>query len=591
MARLPDYEPNTPLDTNVSGIRQVTAEQKRFFATVSEGLTVMGQEMVKTEAQRAASNLSAKLNDIEQEIAANPQVSTQYLRDKLGPDFDTIPPEVKSNLTQKTLDLKAGQLVDEDRNDIPMWQVAGTLYDRLSQRAVSEASQGITMPGWKTDFRDNMANEVNNRRDKINTRQLQAMHADLGAKQTETALQFANAGDFGSAFQVVRDSRVMDPEYKTKVEGEIAKVQDTKPIFDAIRTDDYGSMAELVGQLNDPSKFTNLTAQERQQFSERLKGEIRQFSDAAAKAEVKQKKDYDDSVAKMVYTAKQQGLPLSYKMIPPDVSAEAQKSLMAYVDADRKQEPIKTNYPLYAALYEAIKKGKPVVLTEYLDQLSGPDFKQLLEAQVSKDAAPVKFDQFVTTDEEINSQLRQIPGIDPSAVKDEKMMGKVGYLKSIIQRDLMDSQLAKAGQAPLDPQERAAVIANTLKREVDPKKGFFSSTSIPALKAGVPARMVPDFRRAVAALGFKNPGSEETLASAYADYQANEPGIELAWQQIRGTNILPSQAVAAWYYLNANRPRLLGRLQATGGATQDRNLQLRRLAALAVQEMSQNTAR
>lgn len=583
MARLPEIETAPVQDTSGAHL-QLSSDARRFADTMQAGLQAIGHEIARTEAQRGEVKLATALNDTEEMIDANKQVSTAWLREKLGPDFDSISPEIKKRITQKNPITGA----DEDRQDIPMWQVAGSIYDAKSRRAIADATGEISGDGWKSEFSDKAALEIQRRKMEIGRKQLHAMGSDLAAQHIQDAMDAANAGNFELAYQVVATSPWLPKAAKLKADEEVAKIQESKPIFDADRTDDYGKMAELIGKLNDPAEFTHLDPKERDAYSTKLKARIKEFQANARTEEERRKKAYDDSIAMGVYQASVAGQRLSAKMLPLDMNdPDKYKSLAEYIEKKNKGEEPKTNYRLFAALYERIKNGEEVMLTDHLTELSGADFKQLLEMQIGKKSG-AGFDKFQTTDEAINTQLRGY-GYNPADTKDSKLQEKVGYLKSIVQHEMAAAQGAKPGSPELSLEERDALITRVLKREIDPKSGMLSRTSVPTHKLGVPAQIVPTFRRAVAALApvlkFGDPNSEQVLEMAYSDYRVYEPEIEIAWNVQRGANILPSDTVRVWYYLNANMARLRGRLVETGGGTADKTVERKRLVHMAVQEM------
>lgn len=595
MAKLPELE-TAPVSTEgSSAIGQVNAARRATFGTIEQGLLVMGQELVKSQMQRATADVSKGLNDIELDLEANRTFSTKQVRDSLGAAYESLSPAVRSQLTKKVLDPQTGEMVEQDRDDIPSWLVAGPIFDERAKKILSDTSQQFSSQGWAAEFQDKAQQEILQRKLKIGQKQVKEFHDYVMEKDTESAIDLANTGNFSAARAVAQGSRSMDLDHKEKLLSHIDKIEEVLPVYEALRRQDFGQMAQYVGQLNDPKYFTKLSPQERTAFSDRLKAEINHFDIAAKKALEDRLKAVAEAGWNGIFTKERAGVPVSYKDIPAPgtIHADSQKAMIEYVDKLNKGEKPETDWGLYAGLLDLSKdkvKFANVDLLKYRNRLADSEFKQLLEMQLGlkgKSPDPDAYDTFQTTDEAINYRLRGY-GYDPGARNDAETAKKVGFFKTIVQHELADEQRANGGKK-LNVETRDAVIDRVLAREIDPKAGFFDSTSVPAMKAGVPASVAASFRAAVQALDPQGmttkDGKVKTLQSQYKDFSFYSPQIERAWQVQAGGVPLPADTVKAWYRLKSRWGQLEGRLRATGGWTDDPTLRQKRLVQLAVQEI------
>ncbi len=595
MAKLPELD-STPVSTAGSAAVGMIAEARRSALDVFEkGFTMVGQELVKSQMGRAMADVSRGLNEIELDLDSHKTFTTQEVRDRLGTAYDSLPAGVRSQLTRRGLDLQTGQAVDANREDIPSWVVAGPIYQERSRKVLHDAAQGISSEGWAAEFQDKAAQEVLARQVRLGEKQLKDFADYSREADTSSALELANTGSYGQARAMVEGSRTMDLDYKKKVLDHVDKIEQVAPVFEALRRNDYGKMAEYVGKLNDPAEFTKLSPQERTAFSDRLQAEIKQF-DVAAQRELEAKvKAVAEEGWNRIFEKERARMPVSYADIPPPgtIHAEAQKEMIAYVDKLNRGEKPETDWGVYAGLLQVArdpKKFAQVDLMAYRNRLADPEFKSLLDAQLGLHGRgnPDAYDTFQTTDEAINFRLRGY-GIDESRAKySSDVAQKVGMLKTVVQHELADEQRANGGK-PLDVKTRDAVIDRVLGREIDPKAGFFDSTSLPALKAGVPASVASSFRSAVQALDpagmARKEGRVKALRDQYQDFAFYSPQIERAWQVQRGTYAQPDDAVRVWYHLKSRWGELEARLRATGGWTEDKVVRQRRLVHMAVQEV------
>ena len=84
-------------------------------SVVAEGLSAIGQEMVKTEQQKADLSLHEGLAALSKNLAEKPSLTPAEVREALGND---ITPDVEQHLTNQD---------GTEVQDIPTWKVAGAI--------------------------------------------------------------------------------------------------------------------------------------------------------------------------------------------------------------------------------------------------------------------------------------------------------------------------------------------------------------------------------------------------------------------------------------------------------------------------------
>lgn len=574
--KLPEINFNRPVPDMSRTPMIVDDARRRAFETAEKALTIFGQEYVQSQEAEAGAKWAQSLNDIDKEIDENKTVSTEWVKTHLGGSLDALPPEVRKQVTAQALDVKTGEMVEADKADIPGWIVAPYIFDAKAKAALAQASQGISSDGWKADFQTKAQVDAASRRAKVNERAMREGIKFFNLSQTNSALSFANAGKFDDARKVVSASRSMDAPYKEKLLSHIDKIEQVKPIYEAVQREDFASMAELLGRLNNPEEFTTLEPQERTAFAERLKGEIRQFQSKVSSSADDELKRNADAGWRGMFDAIRNGQPVSYKSIPPTgtIPADEEKAMMAYVDARREGHPIKTNWAVYEDLRRRIAAGENVRVTAYRMSLADGQLSDLIHFSTAKNSGGSHFDNFITTEEAINSRLPK--GFDPASIKGSpEKQAEVGQVKGIIQHEL-----AALGHAPT-LQERDDIIDKVIHENIKVEKGWIrDSVKVPTL--GIPPKYVVALRRVASDLGVSL--DDKGLAGTYKDFSYYEPGIATAWgPQARGRQPTPDLLLGVYGYLKANWGSIDAELKRVGRLTGNNEIDNPNRAALAVQ--------
>lgn len=589
MPEFPKIDFSAPVQDVSRETLRLGEAQRGAFKTMEEGLTLYSKELIRTQQQKAAVELADHLNTIENEISTRKFVSTQEVKDFLGADYDKLDPSLKSQLTYRGLDINSGEPREFDRGDIPMWMVAGSIFDSRARKAVNVASENLSLGGWKADFQGKAEEELVKRKMKINEHQIKSLNDYLVEQQTQGIVELANAGAFDKARSDLSDSKVFDPAYKERVSRFIDKVEQTKPVYDALQRDDYAEMASIVGQLNDPKKFTALDPKERAAFSDRLKSEIRQFQD-----HVRKEKDrlMEQNAAEFVDPATgrksgwnpifekvRAGVVPSYKDVPPPgvIKPDEQKQMIAYVDGKIEGKEPKTNLFLYSYLSD-LARTNPEKFVEYpltmkINELSPEDFKHFQNLKAERASGP-NYDNFVSTEEAINVRLAG-RGVDLKS-KDSGVQEGIGSVKSLIQHEL-----AALGRRPT-LEERDKVIDKVISEKV-PLEGWIWKTAT-FKNANIPARYEAAIKQVYSNLARLSPKidqniSAENLKKTWEDFSKYEKPIVDGWPFLGGGKKLrPEDAVLIYGTLKAAGNEIDSELRRSGRPLTDENR-----AALATQ--------
>lgn len=596
--KLPEIDEG-PVQESSPFLGQIAGASKELAGTLQAGLHAYGQELIKSQNNRAAADLLSGLENTSLDLRSRKTISTQELRDALGPDYESLPPEIKSQTVKMEANPATGEFETNDRSDIPMFSVAGAIFDAKAKKLLKDSTANFSSSGWAAEFQDHAQHEILQQKMLMSRHQMYEAHEFLQAQDTSTAIDLANAGRFADARQVASSSRTMDGAHKVQLEDHITKIEQTRPLYEALRTGDIGTMAKMLPALGDPKQFTKLKDEERLSFTNRIEAEIKGFQDGVSKAEEQRLKATSEAGWNGIFEKERAGQPVSYADIPMpgSIHAEQQKAMIDYVDKLNKGEKPETEWPLYAGLLDTArdrKKFANVDLLKYRNRLADPEFKQLLDLQLGmKGGNPDAYDHFVNTDEAINLRLSSPPyKID---VHDKDKAPLIGLVKTQVQKALASAQESNNGK-PLGLEDRDAVIDRAVRENVDPRKEgmiWDTAASVPAYEAHVPPSIAATFRRAVANLdsaGMKK-DSKKAMEEQYKDYTFYEPMIERAWQTQRGKDVNPDDAVRSWYHLKANWTRLEGILRSTGGWVDNEAVRKERLANLAVDEVLRKLGR
>jgi hypothetical protein len=243
MAQLPQIEYGAPVE-QVGNAALPAVALRQVGNVIEEGMTLYAKEQIKTEMMQADATVQKQLNDATLEIQARPSIPAGELRTILG---DQVPDHVARAMTVQKLDPSTGQMVEVDNEQVPMFLVAGAIYDRRAKEAVQAGMSQITLGGWKADFQDRSAQHVEQRRMTLAEVQLRAMHQYQGAEQKDAIAKLRNAGAYDLADKATRESLILEGKDKVEELAKNLEARQAAPVYLAMDTGDPTLLkAEIV---------------------------------------------------------------------------------------------------------------------------------------------------------------------------------------------------------------------------------------------------------------------------------------------------------------------------------------------------------
>jgi hypothetical protein len=596
-------------DPGVSGLlgladktQQVGDDGRRLAGVVSSGLSAMGQELVKTQMSRAAADVVSGLNEKEEQIKSKQYRTLAEVKELFGEDYEKLDPAIREEFELRQEAINAGA---KDRPDIPTALVAGALYSAKSERLLDQSAGGV-VGSWRTGFKDSLRQHLIGRQAQFNEQMTGQLKEYFATQQVDSIEKLANAGDFFAARQTVAASQALKPAMKAELNAKIDKMEAAKPIYDAMLSKSYGTMAKLIQQLNDPEQFKALDQAERSAFSNRLEAEVNQFKVEARRAKEEAIKARDDKGWRGIFEAERAQIPLSMDMIPKtgSISVEAEHAMIQYVQRKANGQSINTQWHVYQNVIDMAAKDpdkfKQLDLNGlYRLRLADSEFKQVMDLQYrlrTTGSQDPEYDNFFTTDEEINTLLRGYGGDFNPDAKSEATRARVGEVKKAVQVALMQAQQGAGGKKP-DPIARGKIINQAIGDVIGiQKKGFFGGmkpggyeklrdmTDDNGKPIGVPMYAMPSLIE-IAKLDGKAQDVEH-IASIWKGYLKEQDFIDNAAAAELGRFITEDQAIRVWRYTEANRERLKSILGLTGGITNDPATLQIRLYQRALREMA-----
>lgn len=577
--KLPDIE-YAPVQESSSAYARVDQAQRQAIGTISAGLDAFGREQVRTQAQKAHADFQAGLADLEAGIERTPYLSTKQVRDALGGSLDGLDPDTQKALTQKGLDVRTGDVVDVDRNDIPMWSVAGAIYEKRAKDLMKSTSSGMTVgSGWQSEFEAAANEDITARKARLAQGQLRSMLADQRKAQGETIESFVRAGNWGAAQNVIATSRAFEPAEKEQLVGQVELEQQRRPFesfaLKGVRsTGDVLEAGKLIQQLETGDGLERMEEKERAEKKrelERLVGGFeREQAYAADHAFDVQDAAAQNAIVDALVQAK--GRPLSFAIIPPrgEASSKMREHLFRIVEGTQK-DPAgpKTDLAVYAKL-NGLARGDAKAfighdLLQYVadGKLSQQDFRHFSDLQRTlkeEDPGSAKYTSFFGPQEETNTRL-VFHGLHVTGKDAEDDAVAVGYVQREVNRALFNATRAKAGKgsaAPLTPAEQTAIVAPLVDRLVAAK-----AWNAEAKGSGIDVEYSAAVRDSTARRG---KGSDpEAQKRTFVEYQAWEVDISSGWERRSGGRTLtPREALEVFDLIQAQGSQIKAALEKSG---------------------------
>jgi hypothetical protein len=237
----------------------------RFSNTVSDGLRMIHQEMVKTQTQQAALDLAERGSAFKQLIATKKFWSPQELTDALGKDgYAKLPEQLRQQ--GEVLVPKVGPdskpVVNPDGSPVMEAQGIPThiayepLFKTIMGRNLEEASKRVAAPGWRAEFQRHAEGDLLQLWNGIHEEQTKALIAEDVATRDAQWKGFANLGRFDLAAAAINGMReYVGAEGVAARNAALGGMEQERPVFDAIQAGrtarDPKARAEAKADLSD----------------------------------------------------------------------------------------------------------------------------------------------------------------------------------------------------------------------------------------------------------------------------------------------------------------------------------------------------
>lgn len=549
--KLPAIEYGSVQNAVAPALGRVSQAVGGLSDTVRAGLDAFGQELVRTQSQKAAADLSAGLADLEASIERTPYLTTQQVRDALGDDVEGLPSEVKSQITRKALDMRSGEMVDVDRDDVPSWAVAGAIFSKRSKELVKLASGGMSVgAGWQARFEAGAAEDVHARQVRLEQGQFRAMLGDQRKTQAETIESHLRAGNWDAAQNVITTSKAFEPAEKEQLVGAVELAQQKRPLEDLVlkgieSTRDVLEAGKLIAGLESGDGFARLEEKDRIDWKRRLEAEVKGFEQDQKEAVANRFKEADETARNGILDAYIQAagkqLPRSLIPTPGTVSSSTLQWAIGLVESTRPgQKAVETDLKAYAELTGLAttnpEQFKNADLAPYFSRLSVPDARHFIDLQRTlKTEGPngVKYTSFFGPQEETNTRLA-FHGLHVTGKDAEDDAAAVGYVQREVNRALFNATRAKAGKgssAPLTPAEQTAIVTPLVDKLVNAK-----AWKAEAKGSGIPV----DYSMAVKDSTMRRGKgvAVDEQKDTYEIFQARQNDIAIGWNRNAGTRAL-----------------------------------------------------
>lgn len=274
MTILAPIEWGGPVSADTQGVEmesQALGQREKSFAYAHElganiegGAKVVVQGILHNQALAATAQLKEKQANTLKFIESNNYVSKADLQQRMAPeDFESW----------------SGQLGEQykDKDAVPMWTVAGELFDSEAKKARDEAGKIISLPGWRDKWSSTERTESSTIRERyVNRPAADQMFADQQAQAKAAIDSLIESGSFDEAAAAARGSPWLRPPLREAEAKAALAGKDAYPAQVAMRTGDVKGMNEQLTALRGADaaeKFPNLTEKQRLTLTDQLRRE------------------------------------------------------------------------------------------------------------------------------------------------------------------------------------------------------------------------------------------------------------------------------------------------------------------------------
>lgn len=530
--------------------------------TVSKGLYALSNELVKQQSEDAALQLTTRLNDLKQGLAAREYVTADEARAALGGDVPGV------NLTEQHIDPGTGTLVQRDREMIPMYELAEPIFREQSRRIVAESSQVIGSTGWRAQFQDQAQLFAEKERERVALTSIALMRHDLKLRAATTIDGYVTAGEFRAAYGFLSRTDALEPGEKDKALAEVEKQEQLYPfriaILDGINDEEEKARTlGLIGELKTDS-FGRIKPEEKAALAATLRAQVEHY-DRVTK--VDPFKAADEAARNQIvgYAIQHPKAPIPTSVLAPyigKVSAGTLEHLLSFVQSTQKEVAVETDPRVYQYLSNSITSdmegfkndqillpdGQRVPLMSFAGRLSKEHLITFMNLQrTTKEQGAAAARGFIDDKTLVDGVLVGTFKYDLKTT-DENKVAEIGFLR--IQADLALTRAQAGSTTPLKAEDRLNIVRSTIAGELQ-KKGK-ALGFIPFTGGGPEVKVtgVDPAWYAVWSGQRRRRGLDVTPAHAkdtFEHYSQFEAGFSAAWMAQTGQSYLPVEKSIAIY--------------------------------------------
>lgn len=273
-----DYGGPVQADTQgVGAMEQANASHEAVFqearqlgANVEGGAQQIAQGILHSQALKATAAVKERQASTLSFIESNPYVPKAVLQQRMSPeDYAAWSAGIGGSPEWK------------DKAAVPMYTVAGALFDSEAKQARSDAGQLISLPGWRGNWAASEQTESATIRERYVNRvaadQLIADRRQSTLASIDSMMDSAlNKGDFSTPAKAAETSPVLSPPERRVVANKVRVAQDSFDAEQAMRKQDVPGMEqELIKLRGDHAAdyFPSMNEKQRLDLTQRLERE------------------------------------------------------------------------------------------------------------------------------------------------------------------------------------------------------------------------------------------------------------------------------------------------------------------------------
>ena len=344
-----------PVQSSAEAAPFVGKSAANLANTASAELYSLSNEITKSQSEDAALQLTTRLNNLTQSIAAKEYVTADEARNALG---NASPPGVK--LTEQHIDPDTGSLAERDRDMIPMYELAEPIFREQSRRVIAESSQAIGSSGWRAQFQDQAGLYAERQRERVAVTAIAMMRHDLRLKAATTLDGYVTAGDFKAAYGFLSRTGALEPGEKEKALIEVEKQEQLFPFRNVLLEGvvDEESRARSLGMIEElkGDGLERIKPDEKIVLSHALKSQVNAY-DQATKVDAFKAADEAAQNYFVGLAIKNPNARIPTSALSPfigKVSASKLEHLLNFVQSTQKEVAVETDPRVYQYLSQSV---------------------------------------------------------------------------------------------------------------------------------------------------------------------------------------------------------------------------------------------